>query len=1012
MHWLWAALVTTLGVVAQAQTITTSNATIYTAYLRVRWPNASLATVEANENALKAGIARTVLAATTTNATNATSTLFLNATVLGLEIRTLTGASVTLNQTQNWTIEYAIQAASTSANASPASIVNQLVSLTVTPTLNTTLQASLTVAAGLSFDASTTPSVSRLQVAPTPATLDGFADGSATYTLVNLHFFAPNSTTIGTTFTGNYFSLAALTRMRYAVYALLGFKNDGYEDAYIMQVTNTTLTPNKPETDVLVFVRLNSSLHTLSAALQALASGSPSGTTTLFLADYMAQYNFTARNYSMVVESPWTAPSSTWWVSTTTATSSNASISGSNSNGQFPPITTPAPPGGNLVGPATSPPFPTGPLPTTVVPLLDGGLVQYPFTWSFNVTAANVAPVYLVPGICNGWNQVCLHLKWVVETNDSYVLARVKGQQYINSTLYGNTYGPAINANQSSIWTLYDVPPTDVMLDFIRTSDQALATIDITAALLSSTSATSTVSSTTNSDVYTTYYATPLSAKELVLEIHVKRGTPPTPPTMSLQNAGCAYCNKLASQCTNDVNCTGLSNCLVATTSASDQYNLLVNGDYGDSLNTTLATQRCFVGVGNSPGRALFDQVANCLITRACPYGAYADLAKQGGPSKLIWQAPTPAWIQLQLTPWNQLPAYVTTLQFTLNYANNPGCPVTLFSGAPPTNFSAQLSACVLGDCEVVVLSNTTNVTTLDIVFNNHIGPTPVLSYSPQAATFPIPTLNIIPKLLASSALMLMPVNDPILNPVVPQNACSSCWLDFLQNCLLDATCNSYINCILSQSFQSISTLIQSGKINSTFDLNPTILTCSDPTVPQWGAWRALQNVSHCYAKNQCPVAVQPPPGVPLPPPGSILPMSPNSTNIMWVLPPNRTQQVLYNVSAAPAYPPQFVFNYQLDQSYQSLYGGMGDFASVLPNLVGFPDVTVKGPFNATNTDGSITYSWQVNYPAYAGFLPTYSISDMNGKPLLVLNDAPPSALLSVQPQQFNATAWAAPIFR
>ncbi|RHZ03645.1 hypothetical protein DYB37_008826, partial [Aphanomyces astaci] len=465
-------------------------------------------------------------------------------------------------------------------------------------------------------------------------------------------------------------------------------------------------------------------------------------------------------------------------------------------------------------------------------------------------------------------------------------------QSYINASVLASSYGPAVNASVASVWTLYDIPRSSVILDFVRSADLALLSVDISANLLSANSATSTVTSTSNSNIYVRYTATPTSAKELVLEVRIVVGTPPA-----------------------------------------------------------IATQ-----------------------TLVC--------------------APTPGWIQLQLLPWSL--SYFNTLQFNLSYANNPPCPVVLSNDNTTANLTQQLAACVFNDCEVVVLSNTTNVTTIDIVFNNHIGPLPVLSWDPsESLPFIDTAFAILPKLASSSALTLLPVNDPVTNPATPQTACSSCWLEFLEKCLLDEGCNAYINCIMRTSFESISSLIQFGRTGATFNLSPTILSCTDPTVPTWSSWRALQRASHCYAQAQCPVATQ------------------GSKNIVWQL-PNRTQSITYTLPADPTYssPPQFVFKNQLDYNWNVMYGGVTDFGWVLPTILDIPDVVVSDPTNSTSdVDGSFTYSWVVTYPSYAGFLPNFFIGDFGGNALTILNDAPPSALLVVQNKTWNATAWNLPLF-
>ncbi|ETV99411.1 hypothetical protein H310_08107 [Aphanomyces invadans] len=985
MRWAFLLLVGIVAYTATAQQLLTS-------YVRVQWNATNLTTIEANEGLLRSSVVQFLAPNITANVTF-------------LEIRAF---NANISASQNFTIEFAVQ-----ANASAATATSFLTTLLNTTSTTNNLTRAITTTipnAAVVCDVGASPSSTRLRIAPTPPTLTDLA-ANASYVFTNLRYQgAPNAN--ATNFTGTSFSLAQLTRMRYAFYSLLGIKND--EEATVVQVVNATVNARR-ETNVLVFFRFNSTSRLANTTITTLTNGTTTGNATTTLADAMALFNFTARNYNLTVNVPWTPASSNWWIvdatnatnatanvttTTNTTSSTNATAAPTPANTTKAPaiIYTPAPTTTAIVYPTTKPvpttPQPTAPLPTTIVPQLDGGLVPFPFIYAFNVTAAAQAPVYTQPGVCGGNNQFCLHLKWIVEDpRDAYVLARIKGQQFINSSVLASSYGPAFSANTSSVWTLYDIPRSSVILDLVRSSDLALVSIDISASLLSPNSATSTVTSTSNRNIYVRYAATPISAKELVLELRVVVGTPPPVVTQTLQDEGCAYCTKLASQCAKDPMCSAIKLCVDNATSVWDQTNLILNGDYGDSLNTTLATAACYSSPSfpfdmSTTGRDLYNKYMACMITRSCPFVV-------DGPSKLVWQTPTPGWIQIQLLPWS-LP-YFGTLELSLSYGNSPPCPVVLSNDNTTANLTQQLATCILNDCEVIVLANTTNVTTIDIVFTNHIGPMPELSWTPTPV---LPYIDaafaIIPKLASSSALALMPVNDPVTNPATPQNACSSCWLEFLQTCLLDEGCNVYINCIMKGSFESIATLIQFGRTGATFNLSPSILSCSDPTAPTWASWRYLQKASQCYAKQQCPVASQ------------------GGKDIVWQV-PNRTQSISYTLPFDPTTsdsPPQFMFRNQLDYNWNVMYGGVKDFGSILPTILDIPDVVVSDPTNATNpVDGSFTYSWLVTYPSYAGFLPTYYIGDFGGNVLTILNDAPPSALLVVQNKTWNATAWNSALF-
>ncbi|KAG9402044.1 hypothetical protein AC1031_007738 [Aphanomyces cochlioides] len=941
-------------------TTTVAAASLQTAYVRLTWANVNLTTIETNENTIRVSVVRYL---TPLIAANITANTTANVTLL--EIRA-PNAAITV--AQNFTIEFAVQAMSLSSTILTTALAANTTALTAAIAVNLT---SLTSAAVFTVTSASTPSVSRLQIAPTPAALDVFA-ANASYVISNLRFYSPIVNATG--FTGNFFTLTTLTRMRYAFYSLLGFKNDGFEDAYVMQVTNIT-TP-RVETDVLVFVRINNTARTTNSTITAIASGVSNS--TIFLADYMNTFGFNARNFSMAIDVPWTPLSNNWWIAptvTTTTTNTTNTTKTYSTNTTLPPT---------IIFPNET--WPPTPQPSIVVPMLDGGLMNYPYAYTFRVVNANFAPMYLQPGYCSPQNQFCLHLKWLVDNSTTaFVLARIKAQQFINTTILANATGPAINSSIPSIWTLYDIPRSNIVLDFIRPSDQALFTVTIAANFLTQSSATSTVTSTTNSNIYINYHATPLNAKELVLEIRVTTLVPPPVSTKTLQEEGCAYCSKLATQCATDFNCTSLKACVDNATSVWDQNNLIANGDYGDSLNTTVATANCFRRLPPSPGRTLYDSYMSCMINRACPFVTQ-------NPSKLIWQAPTPGWIQIQTLPWNMQPSVV--LAFNLTYANNSACPIYISQNNSVADVTSQINACVFGDCEVVVLFNSTNATTIDIVFNNHIGPMPSLVSISNFSNVPIvgffgsvPNVTITTKLMSSSALALFPIYDPVTNPEVPQGACWSCWLEFLQNCLLDKLCNSYVNCIMKKSYQSIAQLIQYAADGATFDLSPTIQSCSDPSVPMFASWRALQNASQCYALRQCPVATQ------------------GQRSIIWRV-PFRTQTITYTSPSLSNMSPSFYFNIQRDNASFWQYGGPNDFDKILSSLVGFPFMSVNSFSNTTNTIGATTFTWTVLYPSYAGYLPNYWITDQFGVPLSIVNDNIPSALLVVRNQTWNATAW------
>ncbi|KAH9129226.1 hypothetical protein LEN26_004223 [Aphanomyces euteiches] len=939
-----------------------SNATVY---LVVQWNNIDLNVIEANEDNVKqviVGYVQPILL-------NQDLIVGSSASVTLLEIRPLDYFDTT--RTQSFQIEMAFHALA----YDPSALAPALYNLNVEEFIQVITDA-LTVASGsIMLSIYDIPTAPRLIPGSPPPTLTDFSAGLP-YVLTKLHFIGQGAKAAN--FTGQYLTLSALTRIRYATYPLLDFRFQGFEDTYIMEVQNSTAF-NITETTVLLFIRYNTMYdgHNESSIISKLLNGmvTPMGT-TVYLANFMNISGFDFSNLNMAVEAPWIAYSNEWWLPAPPTTTSL-------------PHTTTSPPTTTTSLPYTYTPYPTWTYPpTTIAPALDGGLVWYPYINAFNIHNPWLSPTYTQQGACLAQNQFCLHLKWIVDSSDVYILSRIKAQQYFNTSITASPYGPLISQSPT-IWTLYDVPRSNILFDFVRLSDQSFVTVNITANLINTKTARAIVGSQSSNKVYTTFSSIPLEAKAVLLEIHLTNATKPPRVTQTYRYEGCVYCTKLAGQCNNDLDCSTLKTCVESSTTPSDRQNLITTGLYGDSLNTTLPAAACFSNLTASPGRTLFNAYMSCMLDRVCSFATQ-------GPSRLIYRAPTPGWIQIQTALWSQQSS--SSLPFVLSYGNNTVCPVVLFNqNNSAANLTAQINACVFGDCEVVVLVNTTSVMTIDVVFNNHIGPmpsivamasagAPIVGYDIMMPSFPV---TIVTKLVSSSAVQLMPIYDPKTNPVVLQDPCGSCWLDFQQSCLLDTQCNNYVSCIMNKAFPSIAPLVKRGAVGASFDLNPIIRSCSDASVPMNASWRALQNASHCYGMYQCPVA------------------SPGPNIVVWNA-SSRVQTITYNGTLQASW---FQFKYQLDTTWRVLYGGPSDFGWILPSLVGFQDVSVAGPFNRTNADNTTTITWLATFPHYAGFLPVYSISDVRGIPLGVQNDAPASALLVVQPKPWNATTWNQALF-
>ncbi|EQC36413.1 hypothetical protein SDRG_05870 [Saprolegnia diclina VS20] len=775
---------------------------------------------------------------------------------------------------------------------------------------------------------STAPTAPWLGLHP-PATVTSIF-GTTPFLLVTLRFLSPNG------LEGVYFSGATLCRMRVAMQDLLNSSSVRFAPLAVSNTTQFSLM----ETLVVHGIPLNTTSLPPGTITNLLVQGKPlPAGGFLRLADLMDAYGFhDAVRLGLMV----------------TVDSINAT-------------------------------------PAQVVTAIDGGVVDTSVITNFIVSDTALAPVFSSPpSPCPApW---CLHVVWNNSAgNNSFFLSRVKATSFLNGTVFASGLGARVPPGNASVWTFYGsamtAPLDHVQLDLVRASDKATISVDVSAAMLSANEATSTITSTSSSQVpmYTDYRAYIRNSNEVSLLVHLHEGAPSNASYATTEAEACALCTPLVARCSADANCSSLLSC--AQQSLRNASAVLAASTIGSVVDVTPNITACMITpAAATPSRTLFTSAMQCLVARTCPF--YSN-----GTTQLAWYSSAVGWTQLRMNRLSDaLPLNVSVTRPYKSDVNQSTilmpCVVSFTASQLPSAIAKTIQNCNLNDSQVTVVYNldlSLNATlpvSYDIFFSTSLSPLPGIALP---STLPNLTVATVQNMrYPSIGLLTLPMANYSRAPnlVPPTDPCAQCWSMFTATCLPDPTCNALTNCIMQAAFPSISRLFATGAIGDGIDLSGYIRNCSSPEAfTSSSAVRALHNVSACYATTQCSVAP------------AARANSVNST-VVWQVPP-RIQTLWLNQSLSKSATNKTVSVTAIaTPANTTLLANLTStgLQTALQKLLGLPVVVSAETVVAPNVS-----TWSITYVAFAGYCPTLAVVDLaTNVPLDVVDDPFPSSFVAV----------------
>ncbi|OQS07083.1 hypothetical protein THRCLA_00912 [Thraustotheca clavata] len=628
------------------------------------------------------------------------------------------------------------------------------------------------------------------------------------------------------------------------------------------------------------------------------------------------------------------------------------------------------------------------PTPVQVTSSVDGGIIDNSIITDFKISDTSLAPIISTPSIpCpTAW---CLNLAWNNTGNNSFLLSRIKAAIVLNGTVFSSSVGARILPGNSTVWTLYGVnqsqPFSHVIFDLLRPSDMTKVSVDVTAAMLNSNEATSTVKSTSSSALYVQYRAYLRNGNEFSLMLHLLDGSPGNTSTYASEEiAACALCAPLGQRCQADTNCSLLMSCLqTSIANSSEAFFAAPTTTIGSVLDITANVTSCMWSPpAASPSRQLFTKYMQCVMARTCPFYANAS-------SQLTWYGSSVGWQQLKMNRLSDL----VPLKMNITTPYNSGqssfsCPLSIIASQLPSDIASTIQNCMLNDSEVTVVYNLDRTATLpitfDIMHSMSLSPLPGLILPSPIPTLTLATMQTLRQ--PAVGLLMLPIANysSIPNLVPPTDPCKACWSLFMNKCLNDPTCTTYTNCIMQDAFPSISLLLSEGNTNDTVDLSYSIRKCSNTSsFTLSGAWRTLQNISSCYATTTCTVA----------PTSRVLN---NVTKVIWHV-PDRVQTLIYvRPSNSSAILQQVTALSPMSISTSSANYSQTSLQNALQQVLQWNLIELSPEVITQSTNNSIISTWMVTFHTFTGFLPTYTIVDTNNISWQMIDDPFPSATLQV----------------
>ncbi|RLN56018.1 hypothetical protein BBJ28_00009673 [Nothophytophthora sp. Chile5] len=575
------------------------------------------------------------------------------------------------------------------------------------------------------------------------------------------------------------------------------------------------------------------------------------------------------------------------------------------------------------------------------------------------------------------------------------------------------------------LWTLQAATPghLDLALHFRSADDNAtLVKVEVAVTLHSSGDAESTVTSIARAaGNASSYSVSPLdivvrhrsrlllkeSSEEaskllLFLELGVADVT-------EKSAGGCTHCQQLLEWCAGEPKCAKLQSCvfsamqnpvskllatsatLAETQELSPFFTSCLGTDDAGSVTTSV----------DMDALMLFTSAIRCQLGRLCAVQPSSNSSVIPSGSKLVWSS---GEAQHHLQPATGQASFPLPGDAPVNISVRVGarvlCYLPLWSNATAASLQTTIArsctfAKYLGTLRVVVATNASVATAIEIFYKGLVGPMPTLT-AVNNGTQNQP-LNATITTISSPSIRLRLDSTggptPYAETTSPSqvSTCAECKRLALDVCLRDPMCAAYADCVLgfstgngavtvktdgsttSSLADAVLELVRGDAAGTQLSLQAGVTACQPAAngsnasiVDVNGAsWRKLVNASACFSRSLCPLSLAPV-------------LSPASSSVaatvgQWsVSPAKKLQRLVYTGKASSLNLLQIPLALQYDGvkvTASSNASDPGALAIALRTLVRYDDISVS---QLASTDAVTSFAWTIAYGHWIGELPHF----------------------------------------
>ncbi|RLN32015.1 hypothetical protein BBJ28_00024352 [Nothophytophthora sp. Chile5] len=484
---------------------------------------------------------------------------------------------------------------------------------------------------------------------------------------------------------------------------------------------------------------------------------------------------------------------------------------------------------------------------------------------------------------------------------------------------------------------------------------------------------------------------------------------------------GCMHCQQLLEWCAGEPKCARLQSCVLSAMQNPVSNLLATNATLAETQELSPFFTSCLGSdaagsVATSvdmDALMLFTSAIRCQLERLCAVQPSSNSSVIPSGSKLVWSS---GEAQHHLQPATGQASFPLPGNAPMNISVRVGtrvlCYLPLWSNVTAVSLQTTIArsctfAKYLGSLRVVVATNASVATAIEIFYKGLVGPMPTLTAVSNGTQDQ--ALNATITTISSPSIRLRLDSSggptPYAETTSPSqvNTCAECKRLALDVCLRDPMCAAYADCVLGFSTGSgavtvktdgstassladaVLALVRGDAAGTQLSLQAGVTACqpaandsSASIVDVNGAsWRKLVNASACFSRSLCPLSL-----------ASVL--SPASSSVaatvgQWsVSPAKKLQRLVYTGKASSLNLLQIPMALQydgVDVTANSSASDPGALAVALRTLVRYDDISVS---QLASTDAVTSFAWTIAYGHWIGELPYFLTANSSAEWTLV----------------------------